>query len=211
MEGLGEIFTCILLYWLISAIKLAQTSPGDHMMTWNLCLHCNELPQQQRSARFTVEHSENSINKQSSSDWLNSCHIVFLVDYPDCTFLQHTIDKRKTLHTGYLISFCFLRRNASVFDPDIPRTQLLCKLPSDFLVLPGLSLSSRWVVCTTTSSPFEWKGYGRRGRLCGAWSRPLKLCITTGNRYNYTKAKHVGELEVNRKKVTEGMKRKGRN
>lgn len=111
MEGLGEIFTCILLYWLISAIKLAQTSPGVHMMTWNLCLHCNELPQQQRSARFTVEHSENSINKQSSSDWLSSCHIMFLVDYPDCTFLEQTIDKRKTLHTGYLISFCFWCKN----------------------------------------------------------------------------------------------------
>lgn len=84
-----EIFTCI-LYWLISAIKISQTSQGIHVMTWNLCLHCNELPQQQRSARFAVERLDSAINKQSSSDWLNSCHVVFLVDYPDWPFLQHT-------------------------------------------------------------------------------------------------------------------------
>lgn len=163
-EGLVEIFTCI-LYWLISAIKMPQTSLGVHTMTWNLCLHCNEWPQQQRSARSTIEHSENSINKQSSSNWLNSCHVVFLVDYLDCPFLLHTIDKCRTSHTGYLISLWFwFKMCASVFDPDIPRTQLFCKLPSDFLVLPGLSWSSRWAVCTITSPPPLWMKREWEGR-----------------------------------------------
>ncbi len=150
-EGLREIFTCI-LYWLISAIKISQTSQGVHVMTWNLCLHCNELPQQQRSARFAVERLESTINKQSSSDWLNSCHVVFLVDYPDWPFLPHTVDKCETQATGFSetsyrlsdLCLCFcLSACMRVFDPDIPRTPLLCKLPSDFLVLPGLSWISQ--------------------------------------------------------------------
>lgn len=157
MEGLGEIFTGILLYWLISAIKLAQTSPADHnddlksVFTHLLVTTTTALCQIYRRTLRELHKQTIQLRLAQQLPYCVSSRLPRL--HISSAYNRQAQNPSHRLSDQFLF-FC-VEMCASVFDPDIPRTQLLRKLPSDFLVLPGLSLSSRWVVCTTTSSPFE--------------------------------------------------------